>query len=309
MTPLVVRPKTPFRLDFTVWALRRRLENIVDRWDSTTYKRAVVFNGETVEISVSQRGPAEKPLLEVTVSSTGVEFQEEEICTFVERTLGTNVDLSAFYRFGERKPKFESLIRRFCGLKPPRFPTTFEALVNGIACQQLTLSFGIQLLNRLSLKYGTMLDTPQGAVYSFPQPESLAKAKVENLREIGYSRNKALAIIDSSNKVANGELDLEALEKTDNRSALELLDSLRGVGPWTSAYVLLRGLGRTNIFPVDDVGGRRNLQRWLGKPAKLDAQGAKQVLSAWEPYGGLLYFHLLLENLRERGKITSQILL
>ncbi len=305
MIPLAVRPKPPFRLDFTVWTLRRRQENIVDRWDNTTYKRAAVLDGKAAEISVSQRGSAENPLLEVTVTSTVEEPKEEEICIFIERTLGTNVDLSDFYRFGERKPKLGSLILRFFGLKPPRFPTTFEALVNGITCQQLTLSFGIQLLNRLSLKYGTMLNTPQGAVYAFPQPESLAKATVENLRELGYSRNKALAIIDSSNKVANGELDLEALEKMDDQSALGLLDSLRGVGPWTSTYVLLRGLGRTNIFPVEDVGGRRNLQHWIGKSQKLDAQGAKEVLSAWEHYGGLLYFHLLLENLRERRMITS----
>jgi 3-methyladenine DNA glycosylase/8-oxoguanine DNA glycosylase len=38
---------------------------------------------------------------------------------------------------------------------------------------------------------------------------------------------------------------------------------IRGVGSWTAEYVLLRGLGRTNVFLGDDVGARNNLARWL----------------------------------------------
>src|SRR2546422_8595024 len=38
------RPVPPFRLDLTVWALRRRARNLVDRWDGTTYRRVVVVN-------------------------------------------------------------------------------------------------------------------------------------------------------------------------------------------------------------------------------------------------------------------------
>ena len=31
-------------------------------------------------------------------------------------------------------------------MKPPRFPTVFECVVNAIACQQVTLTLGIRLL-------------------------------------------------------------------------------------------------------------------------------------------------------------------
>ncbi len=47
---IIVNPVPPFRLDLTVWALRRRAENIIDRWDGMTYSRAFVLDGKAVEL-------------------------------------------------------------------------------------------------------------------------------------------------------------------------------------------------------------------------------------------------------------------
>ena len=52
-----IRPVAPFRLDLTVWALRRRARNLVDRWDGTTYRRIVVVSGRATELSVRQVSP------------------------------------------------------------------------------------------------------------------------------------------------------------------------------------------------------------------------------------------------------------
>jgi DNA-3-methyladenine glycosylase II len=60
-------------------------------------------------------------------------------------------------------------------------------------------------------------------------------------------------------------IDLEALSDLNDADAVTRLSELRGVGRWTAEYVFLRGLGRTHIFPGDDVGARNNLQRWLGR--------------------------------------------
>ncbi len=298
--PFTFSPKSPFCLDFTVWTLRRRPDNIVDRWDNGTYRRLIMLDEKPVEISVNQIGSAEKPLLNVTISDN-CDSSRNEVCTFLEKTFGISIDLSEFYSFAKRNPQLRSLTERFCGVKPPRFPSIFEALVNGITCQQLTLTFGIQTLNKLALKYGAKLHLLSGTAHAFPQPADLAKLNIGDFREIGYSRNKAVALIDLSSKICGGELDLDSLEMMTNESAFERLDELRGVGKWTGEYVLLRGLGRLDVFPVDDVGGRNNLQRWLKAPEKLDAEQAKRLLSTWEPYGGLLYFHLLLQSLQQKG--------
>jgi DNA-3-methyladenine glycosylase II len=80
---------------------------------------------------------------------------------------------------------------------------------------------------------------------------------------------------------------------------------LHGVGRWTAEYVLLRGLGRTNVFPGDDVGARKRLAMWLGRDKPLDYDGVKRAVRRWQPYAGLVYFHLLLAGLVKSGEFTQ----
>ena len=47
----VLRPIPPLRLDLTVWALRRRPCNLIDRWDGTTYRRVIVMGGRPTELA------------------------------------------------------------------------------------------------------------------------------------------------------------------------------------------------------------------------------------------------------------------
>ena len=107
--------------------------------------------------------------------------------------------------------------------------------------------------------------------------------------------------------IADGRLDLDPIESLGDEPAMERLLELRGVGRWTAEYALLRGLGRTHVFPGDDVGGRQNLGRWLHLRRSLDYRGVHRVLSRWKPYGGLIYFHLLLQRLDEAGHFAASI--
>jgi hypothetical protein len=63
--------------------------------------------------------------------------------TSLERLLGLRINLAVFDCLAEADPKLRVLAQRFRGLKPPRFPTIFEALANAIACQQMSLSLSI----------------------------------------------------------------------------------------------------------------------------------------------------------------------
>jgi DNA-3-methyladenine glycosylase II len=71
LTSLVLLPRAPFRLDLTVWALRRRALNEVDAWDGSTYRRVLVVDDTPVEVAVTQEGGAETPALRLTLNSAG----------------------------------------------------------------------------------------------------------------------------------------------------------------------------------------------------------------------------------------------
>ena len=320
-------PPPPFRLDLTVWTLRRRPDNLVDRWDGETYRRVLPLGNdgegdETVEMAVSQIGPLDAPRLRVALSGAQVTARPERAeraeraaraaRATLTRTLGLEADLSAFYRFAAADAHLGPLAARFRGVKPPRLPSVFEALANAIACQQITLTQGIRLLNRLAQHYGPGLDASDGTAsdtgaHAFPRPRDLAGLDPQDFKALGFSASKGRALVELAGAIAHGQLDLEALAGLDDAAAVARLLQLRGVGRWSAEYVLLRGLGRTHIFPGDDVGARNNLQRWLALAAPLDYGGVRQVLAGWQPYGGLIYFHLLLDRLAQAGYLPDDV--
>lgn len=300
-----LRPIPPFRLDLTVWALRRRPENILDRWDGQTFRRALLLDAnagkQVVELAVEQIGPPARPRLRVTAAgSNGTPALEPILRATVERMLGLTIDLRPFYSFAAKQKTLRPLTSAFIGFKPPRYPTVFEALLNAISCQQVSLDVGMMLLNRLVENFGHAA-AAHPSVHACPSPADLAHIAPGTLRAFGYSNNKERAIAELSRSVASGDLPLESLNQLDDDAALEKLLAIRGIGRWSAEYALLRGMGRLNIFPGDDVGGWNNLKKHLRLRARPDYAKARKLVAPWKSYAGLLYLHFLLDGLRIRG--------
>lgn len=302
-----VRPLPPFRLDLTVWTLRRRPENVIDRWDGSTYRRVLVSDdGSPFEVAVSQSAPPEQPRLTVELEGA-VDGASTEAYTraALDRLLGLQIDMHRFHRVASQDGDLRALAFQFRGFKPPRFATCFEALVNAMACQQISLNVGIQVLSRLVERYGRALQTEAGTFHAFPRPRELAEADHDELRKMGFSHQKARYITGLAQAVESRQLDLHELEALDDGHALDRLLKINGVGRWTAEYCLLRGLGRTHIFPADDVGARRNLQSWLHLRSPMKYEDLRRALAPWHGYEGLVYFHLLLRSLEEKRVLAG----
>lgn len=135
---------------------------------------------------------------------------------------------------------------------------------------------GIILLNRLAKRCGMIIDSD---VYAFHGSEGLADVEPANLRELGYSGNKARTISDPARSVSTGRLNLEELERLDNAKCVEGLVAIKGASR-TAEYVLLRGLGRIDAFPGDDAGAQNSLERRLHLKNNLtqrNGTGSEQV--------------------------------
>jgi DNA-3-methyladenine glycosylase II len=236
-------PVAPFRLDFTAWALRRRRQNIIDRWDGATYRRVLPFDDVPIEVAVTQSGACDAPRLQVILSGPGLrpEFKEQAK-SLMEKMLGLRVDLAPFYRMAHHDAKLLLLVEKFRGVKPPRFPTIFETLANAFACQQLSLSVGLGMLSRMACACGLSLQQDGETSYAFPRPENLAGLGPSAIRELGFSDNKTRAFLELADNIVSGRINFDSLEKMDNEAVVASLLKLRGVGRWTAEYVLLRGL-------------------------------------------------------------------
>lgn len=302
-----ITPLPPYRLDLTAWALKRREDNTWDRWGagSGIYSRLMVHDGQRIDVSVSQTGSISSPLLRIiaTVDSDSGDVTNDAIRSAVEPVtrglLGADVDLSTFHHMASNDSMLSSLVAKLIGLKPPCYPTLFEALTNAVTCQQITLTAGLRILGRLADACGARMED----AVSFPVPENVAQLSDQDLISLGYSRQKARAMCELSALAADGQLERSIIADLSNDEAVERLRRLYGVGRWSAEYTLLRGDGRLGIFPGDDVGVRKHLEKWLGLSHRLDYNGVSRILETWQPFGGMIYLHLLTASLVDSGRV------
>ena len=123
--------------------------------------------------------------------------------------------------------------------------------------QQLSLSVGIILLNRLMRRCGLAVGG-DSLLRAFPRASDIARMHPHDLRQLGFSSNKTRALLKLAHEVEAG-LDLETLAELDDGEAIERLLGLRGIGRWTAEYVLLRGALTldfcTSICSCDSLAG------------------------------------------------------
>jgi DNA-3-methyladenine glycosylase II len=301
---LAARP--PFRLDLTVWALRRRPHNEIDRFDGRVWRRVLIVDRRPVAIAVTQTRAGARPAIEAAVAAPDDRATRTVVAAALARMLRLDLDLAPFYRMARGDRMLAPMAARLSGMRPPRFPSVFEAFGNAVACQQVSLTAGLHVLNRVAAAYGRSCKVDGAAMNSFPDPRLIAPARDGDLRALGLSYPKARYLIGLAQiSLDRSDPDFASLEALDDAAAAQRLLALRGVGRWTAEYVMLRGLGRLNVFPADDVGGTNKLCEWLGVRRKLDYEGVRGLLQRWHPYQGLIYLHLLVDALAGRGLVAS----
>ena len=210
--------------------------------------------------------------------------------------LSSDLDLQPLYETED--PTFAPLAERFFGLKPPRTATVFEALVIAIIEQQIGLRVANVLQNRLVSRFGPALKFKDLELRAFPTPERLARLDPQDLRDLGLSMNKSRFILGIAEAAVSKDPDLESLKKMKTEEAREVLVSMKGVGRWTADYVLLRGLGRLESVPFDDLGIRDAVGLFYKGGERATAREAEEILSRFGKHVGVAAYYLLFARFR-----------
>jgi DNA-3-methyladenine glycosylase II len=206
-------------------------------------------------------------------------------------------NMQGFYQITQHDEYLRSLVIQFMRVKPSRFSSLFEALVNSVSCQQVSLDAGLQIQNRLAQHTGKSIHDGNGIFYAFPIPHDIAGCSVSELKKIGYSKHKSETLIRIASTMVANETLFDDLGSKKNEEAVKFLCQFKGIGRWSAEYVLLRGLRKIETFPDDDIGAQKNLQQLLHLDKKLNYQKISKINKKWQPYAGFVYFHLLLYKL------------
>ncbi|MEO8288295.1 MAG: DNA-3-methyladenine glycosylase 2 family protein [Chloroflexota bacterium] len=299
----------PYRLDLTVAVLRRTPLNPVDTLATDgRYLRAFADPAGAGPWVCVVRQPSDTNTLQIALYHPAVangerQHPNKDLTERIPRRLGTGVDLSDFYGVASKVPEIASLVVQARGVKPPRYPSLWEALCNAVVFQQVSLEAAMATMRRVIAHCSASLTFADVQLYPFPSPTQLLETDPTVLRSLGLSAAKVQTLREVAGLLVDGHLMPEDLEEMPTADAMSRLILLRGIGPWTAAVVMLRGFGRLDVFPAGDSGALRNLRGLLGAGAGQDPDGAA-ILAALGPWRGMLYYHLLLWRLSRRGLVS-----
>lgn len=136
-------------------------------------------------------------------------------------------------------------------LQVTKAPDLFTALAEAIVYQQLSGKAAATIYSRFTgLFPGALPDATVAKTLEIPQ-----------LRSVGLSQNKALAIQDLAMKSMDGSLwSLHKINRMDDQAVIENLVQVRGIGPWTAQMLLIFSLGRPDVMPAADLGVQKGIR-------------------------------------------------
>lgn len=285
-TELSVR--SPYRLDLTVDALRRLAANVVDVVaDDGVYRRALADERGVNLVEVTQ--PGARSLAVRIAGRDGARW-----LPYIERMLGVHARLDGWTKRVEAYPWLAYIARELRGLRPPRYPSLWEACAHAIVFQQISIHAAASIMRRAIEAISEPVEYAGVAHYPFMSPDAFLRTGEAALRGAGLSTNKIAHLRSAAEAVAGGDIAETEIDALPSPEAAERLCEVRGIGPWSAAVVLLRGFGRLDVFPMKDSGVARSLKALSGDPG-IDAHALLEHLG---PLRGMLYFHLLLGRMR-----------
>ncbi|MEI4771341.1 DNA-3-methyladenine glycosylase [Psychrobacillus sp. FJAT-51614] len=221
----------------------------------------------------------------------------EKVAAYIFEWFDLKTDMSRFIELSSNDPILQQAITEFNGLRIMGIPDLFEAMVWGILGQQINLTYAYTLKRRLVEQYGRALEFEGKQYWVFPSPGEIANLSIEDLASLKMTVKKCEYLLDVANLINLGLLTKEMLlETNDIKKAEKKLTSIRGIGPWTANYVLMRCLRFPSAFPIDDVGLHNALKYITGsqqKPSKDEILLLSKAWKGWEAYATFYLWRFL----------------
>ena len=131
-------------------------------------------------------------------------------------------------------------------------PNLYYALADSIVGQQISTAAHVTIRKRIEDKFGVLT------------PEIVVNTPDEELKSVGISYRKVGYIKDFSQKIVNGEFDVDSLSTMPDDEVIEKLVSLKGVGKWTAEMMLTFSMARPDVLSYGDLAIRRGVMRLYG---------------------------------------------
>jgi AraC family transcriptional regulator of adaptative response / DNA-3-methyladenine glycosylase II len=175
------------------------------------------------------------------------------------------------------------------GLRVPLLADPFDGLIWAIVGQQINLPFAYRLRRALIERVGCPLSD---GLYAPPSPDAVAALEPEELIALSFSRSKAEYLIGAARSVVDGRLPLDALAGASVPRIERTLRAVRGIGPWSAHYLMMRSFGFLDCVPLGDTGLTSGLKQFFALDERPDKTVTLALMERFSPYRSLATFHL-----------------
>ena len=274
----------------------------IRRYENGQFWQVIRVNGKLFLATVETASTVDKPKVNVELKSDATITMEDrkQVATKINALFSLDVDLNPFYETVQDDKIMTAITHRLWGLKSPTTATVFEALVDAIVEQQISIKVARTLETRITKNFGDALNVDGDVYYVHPTPQRLSTVSIEELRGCGLSFRKAEYIKGAATLIAEGKLDLEKFHGYKSaEQIIKELDEIRGIGVWTAEFTMLRGLQRLEALPADDLGLRRVISRYYRNGEMVQSAEARRIAESWGDWKGLAAYYLVMADAKD----------
>ncbi len=260
--------------------------------DGEVYKALAVGRSRPLlHIYEKERGTIEIQFL--GNSAPADPWERAAVAAYVSDWFDLGIDLVPFYKLASSDALLGHAVESFYGLRNMGIPDLFEALCWGILGQQINIGYAHTLKCRMTEAFGESVEYEGESYWIFPTAERIAALTMADLELMHMTVKKCEYILDAARLVASGELSKQKLlEAGGYKEAEKLLTRIRGIGPWTANYVLMRCLRMPSAFPIDDVGLHNVIRHLTGSEAKPTREELLKLAAGWNNWESYATFYL-----------------
>jgi DNA-3-methyladenine glycosylase II len=244
--------------------------------ETKTLKIPIWMEGEPVAVVIKSIGTVDEPKFQM--SSTNEQLKSKLIEKVAEILQWNTPLLKIHQHFNHTDLKV--IFKKHYGTPLILDFDPYNCLMKCIIHQQLNLAFAHKLTERFVHTFGF----EQDGVWFYPLPDKIASLSVEELRALQFSGRKAEYVIGVSQKIVNGDLNLDSLKVQTEEEIYKQLIKLKGIGPWTIQNLLMFGYGKLNLFPTTDIGIQNALKKLYELDRKPTLEEIETYKKLWEPY-------------------------
>ncbi len=296
-----LHPTPPY--DFLKSIRAANYHTVLDVIQDDTYWRALRFGADHALIQVTSHGTPDHPQLNVQLMAATGETDPDVLLRKIAHLLGAEADLKPFYSAVASDPVFGPLLEPLHGLRHIRAASLFEALLTTIIEQQIGLRQAQKGERWLVEWADNGIDYEGKRFYTFPTPQQIAAASVDDLKPLKITNRRMQTMIDIATLTTSGALDLDS-QDVSTRHTAEIYDqliALKGIGQWTASWAIIRSTGHYQYIGESDVALQAAVNHYFYNQAgRTTTQVVKETLGRYGDYAGEAAFFTLMRWATDR---------